>query len=303
MPRSLFLPDEIRPTYPVVAMVPRLAEVYNELLQGKTPPESFLKAIVAPLRKKEDSPNALDCRPISLLQTRYKIFDKILSTRLQGFLGRLIGSTQQGFVHGGQMDKSVAMLLAQLEQGINDASVQASDSAGISLLDFAKAYDTVDRVYLLEVLRQYRFAPEFIDLLERLHEKTTAQYLVSGDLSRPMEVKSGIRQGCPLAPLLFILAAEMLVLALVQDKHLQGLEVPGLQPVQHHQFSAFVDDSTIFLKRRGHLPRSLDIVRDFGRISGLHVQPAKSQFIFLNKVIQVQVWCGISVLASGHIWV
>lgn len=46
------------------------------------------------------------------------------------------------------------MMLAQLESAIFDALTTDNDSAGILLLDFAKAYDTVDRVHLLEVLRQ-----------------------------------------------------------------------------------------------------------------------------------------------------
>lgn len=56
------------------------------------------------------------------------------------------------------MDKPVAMILTQLEQGISDEIVSASDSAGVLLLDFAKVYDPVDRVYKLEVLRQFGFA-------------------------------------------------------------------------------------------------------------------------------------------------
>lgn len=64
------------------AMVPRLVGVCNELLQGHKPPYSFLKAVVIPLRKKGDSPNALDYRLISLLQTSYKLFAKVLAQRL-----------------------------------------------------------------------------------------------------------------------------------------------------------------------------------------------------------------------------
>lgn len=106
-------------------MAPRLVEVCNDLLQGKPQPDSFLKAIVVSLRKKGYSPNTLDYRPISLLQTSYKLFAKVVATRLQLFLRRLIGNTQQGFVHGRQMDKSVMMMLAQLETAICDALTNA----------------------------------------------------------------------------------------------------------------------------------------------------------------------------------
>ncbi|KAE9032193.1 hypothetical protein PR001_g10729 [Phytophthora rubi] len=136
--------------------------------------------------------------------------------------------------------------------------------------------------------------------MTRLHENTTAQFLVNGELSPPMQVQSGIRQGCPLAPLLFIIAVEFLTLAIQQDRQLQGLVVLGRRQVNQHRFSAFVDDSTVFLSKSGHLPHVLMLVREFGRISGLRVQPAKSQYIFLNKAIDKSVWCGIPVLRKGE---
>ncbi|OWZ17931.1 RxLR effector protein [Phytophthora megakarya] len=279
------------------AMIPRLVKVCNSSLEGKPPPPSFLKAIIVPLWKKGDSDNALDYRPISLLQTSYKLFAKILAQRMQRFLGRLIGDTQQGFVHGRHMHKSITMMVAQLEATVNDSLRSTGESAGILLLDFAKAYDTVDRVYLLEVLRQFGFAAEFIDLIESLHVKTTAQFLVNGELSSPLEVKTGIRQGCPLAPLLFILAAELLALALLQDRELKGQRVA--EGKEEHKFSAFVDDSTLFLDQSSQLPRALRIVDNFGTISGLRIQPLKSVYIFLNKAVKVTTWFGIPVLALG----
>eukprot|EP00644_Phytophthora_capsici_P008773 jgi/Phyca11/131841/e_gw1.118.4.1 len=133
--------------------------------------------------------------------------------------------------------------MSQLESAVADEELEASKSSGILLLDFAKAYDTVDRVYLLEVLRHYEFSADFVSLMERLHVNTVSQFLVNGELSSPLNVKSGIRQGCPLAPLLFILAAEMLGLAVEQNPNIQGLSVQNGDNSEKHKFSAFVDDS------------------------------------------------------------
>ncbi|KAG3104177.1 hypothetical protein PI125_g13635 [Phytophthora idaei] len=82
--------------------------------------------------------------------------------------------------------------------------------------------------------------------MARLYDNTTAQFFVNGELSPPMEVKSEIRQGCPLAPLLFILAAELSALAIQQDSHIQGQEIKGPTKQERHKFSTFVDDSTMF---------------------------------------------------------
>ena len=126
----------------------------------------------------------------------------------------------------------------------------ADQSRCILLLDFQKAYDTVDRDFLFESLRLFGFDERFVDLMRRIHSGTSARFVVNGCQSRALPVSSGIRQGCPLAPLLFLLVVEVLSLALQQDTTLKGLDAPGL-PIQTYLSSAFVDDSTIFSRMLG----------------------------------------------------
>ncbi|DBA03867.1 TPA: hypothetical protein N0F65_004557 [Lagenidium giganteum] len=78
------------------------------------------------------------------------------------------------------------------------------------LLDFSKAYDTLDRGYLLRVLHWYGFPQRFVDIVQRLHTGTTATFLVENAESSGIALSCGIRQECPLAPLLFVLALEPL---------------------------------------------------------------------------------------------
>jgi hypothetical protein len=118
-------------------------------------------------------------------------------------------------------------------------------------------------------------------------------------LSDPQEVISGIRQVCPLAPLLFILAAEILALAIKQDKGVEGIQVPG-SAGDTHTFSAFVDDSTVFLQEAKQIPRVMQVVKQFGRLSGLQVQSTKSHLIFLNKAVKETTYCGLPVVPSGE---
>lgn len=77
------------------------------------------------------------------------------------------------------------------------------------------------------MLRKFGFRTDFVSLIGRMHEDTTARFAVNGELYAVMRVRSGIRQGCPLAPLLFIIAAEALGLMLDGDDKLQGISVPG----------------------------------------------------------------------------
>lgn len=280
-------------------LVPALLTISNQILHGEPMPPSFLEAMIIPLRKKGDSSDAMDYRPISLLQSSYKIFAKVMATRLQRILPRLVGDSQQGFVHGRQMLKTVMMMLAQLATATTDDDIAPDDSRVILLLDFRKAYDTVDREFLYETLRNFGFDDRFVKLIERMHTGTTASFVVNGSRSEAIPILSGIRQGCPLAPLLFLLVAEILGIAIQQDPQLRGLPVPGL-PEETHIFSAFVDDSTIFLEHANQLAPALGLVKRFGQLSGLHAQPTKSKLIFLNKAVKQYEFEGIEVLQEPN---
>ncbi|KAF1331101.1 Rxlr effector protein, partial [Globisporangium splendens] len=222
------------------------------------------------LRKKGDSPNPLDYRPITLLTTTYKLFAKVLATRLQDILLWIIGEEQQGFVRDRLMENAILIMQAALDKAYHSSTEGLDDAPGIAMLDFMKACDTLDRDFLYLVLSKFGFGRQFVDLVRRMHTDTTAQYLVDGELSREWEVKSGILQGCPLAPLLFIVAAEILALAVQQDPHLEGIRATrsGAEP---HLISTFVDDSAVFLKQGRQLPRLMQLLSEFGQQSGLHV--------------------------------
>ncbi|KAF1328621.1 hypothetical protein FI667_g6538, partial [Globisporangium splendens] len=91
-------------------MVEVLVREFNNIRRGAPMPRSFGQGIVIPLLKKGDSSNPLDCRPITLLTTTYKLFAKVLATRLQGIILRIIGDTQQGFVRDRLMENAILII-------------------------------------------------------------------------------------------------------------------------------------------------------------------------------------------------
>ena len=169
-------------------------------------------------------------------------------------------------------------MMAHLQSAREESNLNADASRAIVLLDFRKAYDTVDRDFMVEALRLFGFDENFLALMQRLHTNTTARFSVNGELFSVRPIRSGIRQGCPFAPLLFLVVVEIL----------------AWRFERRQTFRAYTSGSTynnpyIFrFCRRLHTisPQSMSTTSGSGHhhgiwtISGLQVQPAKSHIIF-----------------------
>lgn len=116
----------------------------------------------------------------------------------------------------------------------------------------------------------------------QLHHNTTATFTVNGELSPEIPITRGIRQGCPLAPFLFLLGVEVLALAIKQDNTIRGVTLGTITHPVTHKVAGFVDDSAFFLQQASDLSRCVDILELFKEASGLRVQPKKCQGIWLN---------------------
>ena len=81
-------------------------------------------------------------------------------------------------------------------------------------LDFAKAYDRIERGWHDEVMAAMGFGPKVRRWVGALHEGTRAVVAFGGCLSRAFRVRAGVAQGSPLSPLLYVIAAQPLAAAL-----------------------------------------------------------------------------------------
>ncbi|TYZ57467.1 hypothetical protein PybrP1_006371 [[Pythium] brassicae (nom. inval.)] len=173
-------------------LAPWLAPQFDAILKGGAMLRTFKEGLIILLRKNRDSDNALDYRPITLLQSCCHVFAKMLTIRVQLGLQTLVRDTQQGFVKSRLLERSVTLMQAVLHERYNDTSEHADEAAAVILLDFMKEYDTLDRKFLL-VLRNFGFAVDLVALIERRHDDTTARFAVNGELSTEVMIRSGIR--------------------------------------------------------------------------------------------------------------
>lgn len=97
------------------------------------------------------------------------------------------------------------------------------------LLDFEKAYDHVEWDFVIMMLQAFGFLDNFCKYVKVLLQDASAQIEVNGSLSHNFQLSRSIRQGCPLAPVLFVIASDALYYLLRDNSlspYVKGIKLP-----------------------------------------------------------------------------
>ena len=146
-----------------------------------------------------------DYRPITLLNTELKILAQVLANRLQLVISDLIGPEQNYAVKGRSIWDDLH-LVRQILEGIKDDT-----EAALINLDQSKAFDRVDHRFLAGFLETAGFQPEFHKWISILYHSPQVVVQVNGRCSGAFAIERSVWQGCPLSPLLYVLALEPLL--------------------------------------------------------------------------------------------
>uniref|UniRef100_A0AAV1TKQ1 Reverse transcriptase domain-containing protein n=1 Tax=Peronospora matthiolae TaxID=2874970 RepID=A0AAV1TKQ1_9STRA len=197
-----------------------------------------------------------------------------------------------------RMMNTVILMMAQLLTADDNEDIPADQSRCIVLSDFRKAYDTVDREFMHEALHLFGFGARFVDLIRRIHQGTPVFFCCERD--RVLSCAGAVRYtaGMPAGTPALSDGGEDFksrIKAGISPPEAADARVVGSTTF----FFCLVDDSTLFLEKYEQLPRAIRLVKAFGALSGLHVQPDESKILFLNRSVILKQYEGIAVVPPG----
>lgn len=181
-------------------LLPILSHLFNFCLTSNVFPCTWKTARVIPIPKNNRPTSFTDLRPISILPVLSKILERLVERQLRDHISsfHLLPGTQSGFRPG----FSCASALAN----ITDDIISATDLGQVTvlvLLDFSKAFDTINHDLLLSILHFIGMGPDAISFFESYLTDRTQRVFVGTSSSDIIRVEAGVPQGSILGPLLF----------------------------------------------------------------------------------------------------
>ena len=178
-------------------------------------------------------------RPISLINADIKIITKVLADRLKLVLPTIIHSTQTA-VYGRKIDQNIHLI-----RDLIDLANKEDEPAAFIFLDQEKAFDRVNHEFLFKTMQSFGIGPNFINWIKTIYSNATSILNINGFFSSKIPLKRGVRQGCPLSALLYVLVIEVLAIQLRLNPNIVGFKVGGEKIVSAH----YMDDTTIIIKQ------------------------------------------------------
>lgn len=248
------------------ATLSSLVKICNKCFDLAYFPSSWKNAKVVPILKPDKNPaEASSYRPISLLSSISKLFERIILNRMMTHINEnsIFADEQFGF----RLGHSTTHQLLRVSNLIRSNKSEGY-STGAALLDIEKAFDSVWHKGLIAKLKRFNFPIYIVKIIQNYLTDRTLQVCYQNSKSDQLPVRAGVPQGSILGPILYNIFTS---------------DLPDLPP--GCQKSLFADDTSISAKGRSlrvitrRLQKSLDIFNSYLKEWKITPNAAKTQLI------------------------
>lgn len=271
-----------------------LHSLFTKVWTEKTLPKDWKHSTVVPIHKKGSKRKCDNYRGISLLNVTSKLLSRIIYNRILPLIESCIDDTQCGF-RGSR--STIDMIFAARQ--LVEKTLEQNTSLCIAFVDISKAFDSVNRAALFKILDHIKCPQNILTILKLLHEDTTSSVLADGEYSEPFEIKTGVKQGCVVAPVLFLLYIQAIMnrvketnegsvnLVYRSDTNMfnkRGLQSTSKVKSAHVGELMFADDAALVTKTPEELQRLVTAFVNAAKTFGLNVNINKTEVMFVNTL-------------------
>ena len=250
-------------------ITPCIASIINNSISSGIFPDKLKEARVLPIFKSGIKEEAENYRPISILPTISKIYERHIATQIHSYFENtdIIHKRQSGFRKHHSCNTALTRLI--------DAWIKYVDCGqlvGAVFLDLRKAFDLVDHQILIYKLKLYHFSEKTIKLFESYLSNRRQMVKVGNIQSDMLTVKSGVPQGSILGPLLFLLYINDITFS-----------------CQESNIDLYADDSTLYesgfdlSEIQNKLQSNLNSIIDWCVINNMSLHPKKTKCMLIGS--------------------
>jgi retron-type reverse transcriptase len=152
-------------------------------------------------------------------------------------------------------------------------------------IDAETAFDKIQHHFMIKALRKLGIEGKYLNIVKPIYDKPIANIILNREKMKSFSQKSGMRQGCPLSPLLFNIVLEFLARTIRQEEEIKGIQI-GKEVVK---LSLFTDDMILYLKNpKNATPKLPDTINSFSKVVGYKINLQKSVAILYTNNEQIE---------------